>query len=122
LERFLYQGDGFLIVYSITRRSSFSDLADYREHILQLKESSLVPIVLVGNKCDLESEREVHLLVFLQSFDNFKLENLLPSSPSHHLKLYNNPLKPPGSEETEEFVLKSLGKTPTKVFLELLGT
>jgi GTPase KRas protein len=59
LERFLYQGDGFLIVYSITRRSSFSDLADYREHILRLKESSLVPIVLVGNKCDLESEREV---------------------------------------------------------------
>jgi len=50
-----------------------------------------------------------HLAVFLQCFDNFKLADLLPSSPSHQLQLYNNPLKPQGAEETDEFTLESLG-------------
>lgn len=46
-------GDGFLLVYSITSRSSCNDLDDIREQILHVKNTSNVPIILVGNKCDL---------------------------------------------------------------------
>lgn len=76
-------GQGFVLVYSITAQSTFNDLQDLREQILRVKVSTLffrgvfvhicdhpsfvfiskdtddVPMVLVGNKCDLEDERVV---------------------------------------------------------------
>ena len=83
-------GQGFVLVYSITAQSTFNDLQDLREQILRVKVNLLntkyseklnisirhngytcilykfciqdtddVPMVLVGNKCDLEDERVV---------------------------------------------------------------
>ncbi|KAH8752294.1 ras-GTPase RSR1, rap subfamily, partial [Diaporthe sp. PMI_573] len=52
-------GDGFLLVFSITSRSTLNKLHDLREEILRLKGRDQVPIVLVGNKVDLEDLREV---------------------------------------------------------------
>jgi len=52
-------GQGFLCVYSIISRKSFNELPALREKILRIKDSSKVPLVLVGNKCDLTDEREV---------------------------------------------------------------
>ena len=48
-----------MLVYAITSRSSFDEITSFREQILRVKDSDTVPMVLVGNKCDLESEREV---------------------------------------------------------------
>eukprot|EP00051_Salpingoeca_urceolata_P026416 m.477226 g.477226 ORF g.477226 m.477226 type:complete len:185 (+) comp20782_c0_seq1:241-795(+) len=56
---YMKNGQGFVLVYSITSPSTFSDLTDLREQILRVKDASSVPIVLVGNKCDLEVERNV---------------------------------------------------------------
>lgn len=53
-------GKAFLLVYSITSRNSFEEIASFREHILRVKDATDVPIVLVGNKCDLEDAREVN--------------------------------------------------------------
>lgn len=52
-------GQGFVLVYSITAQSTFNDLGDLRDQILRVKDTEDVPMVLVGNKCDLEDERVV---------------------------------------------------------------
>ena len=50
---------GFLLVYSITSRASFNQLVKLRRQIERNKERDDTPMVLVGNKCDLEDERVV---------------------------------------------------------------
>ncbi|NXV99934.1 RAP1B protein, partial [Fregetta grallaria] len=40
-------------------QSTFNDLQDLREQILRVKDTDDVPMILVGNKCDLEDERVV---------------------------------------------------------------
>jgi len=56
---YMKNGQGFVLVYSITAQSTFNDLQDLREQILRVKDKEDVPMVLVGNKCDLEDERVV---------------------------------------------------------------
>ena len=56
---YMKNGQGFVLVYSITSQSTFNDLHDLREQILRVKDRDDVPTVLVGNKCDLEDERVV---------------------------------------------------------------
>eukprot|EP00118_Oscarella_pearsei_P004052 m.16833 g.16833 ORF g.16833 m.16833 type:complete len:184 (+) comp27158_c0_seq1:206-757(+) len=56
---YMKNGQGFLLVYSITSQATFNDLHDLHEQILRVKDSPDVPMLLVGNKCDLEDERVV---------------------------------------------------------------
>lgn len=83
---YMKNGQGFVLVYSITSQSSFNDLEDLRDQIIRVKDTSdvswldqfmqfllflkiaselvflclwKVPMVLAGNKCDLEDERIV---------------------------------------------------------------
>lgn len=56
---YMKNGQGFVLVYSITAQSTFNDLQDLREQILRVKDMDDVPMILVGNKCDLEDERVV---------------------------------------------------------------
>ena len=74
---YMKNGQGFVLVYSITAQATFNDLTDLREQILRVKDQDnvrdiiwhklmvkptcmvQVPMVLVGNKCDLEDERVV---------------------------------------------------------------
>ncbi|XP_057296329.1 ras-related protein Rap-1b isoform X1 [Hydractinia symbiolongicarpus] len=56
---YMKNGQGFVLVYSITAQSTFNDLMDLRDQILKVKDTNDVPMVLVGNKCDLEDERVV---------------------------------------------------------------
>ena len=48
-----------MLVYSITSQATFNDMSDLYEQIMRVKDEDEVPIVLVGNKCDLEDERVV---------------------------------------------------------------
>lgn len=52
-------GEGFLLVYSITSRQSFEEITTFQQQILRVKDKDYFPMVVVGNKCDLEGEREV---------------------------------------------------------------
>jgi Ras-related protein Rap-1B len=52
-------GQGFLLVFSITSQSSLSELSELREQIIRIKDDENVPIVIVGNKSDLEEDRVV---------------------------------------------------------------
>ncbi|KAL6081965.1 hypothetical protein STEG23_002219 [Scotinomys teguina] len=46
-------GEGFLCVFALNNTKSFKDILQYREQIRRVKDSEDVPMVLVGNKCDL---------------------------------------------------------------------
>ncbi|KAL0484225.1 Ras-like protein [Acrasis kona] len=56
---YMRNGEGFLLVYSITESKSFNELKNFHEQILRVKNLEKVPMVLFGNKSDLESERNV---------------------------------------------------------------
>jgi GTPase KRas len=59
---YINQGEGFVIVYSITNRRSFEAIDQLREQIINGKYSEAkTPIVVCGNKCDLKDAREVQL-------------------------------------------------------------
>lgn len=58
-EQYMRTGEGFLLVYSITSRQSFEEIITFQQQILRVKDKDYFPIILVGNKCDLEKEREV---------------------------------------------------------------
>lgn len=58
-EQYMRTGEGFLLVYSITSRSSFEEIVTFYKQILRVKDKDSFPVVLVGNKCDLESQRAV---------------------------------------------------------------
>ncbi|KAI9903588.1 hypothetical protein N3K66_000117 [Trichothecium roseum] len=56
---YMKTGQGFLLVFSITSSSSLDELANLREEIIRIKDDENVPIVIVGNKADLEDNRAV---------------------------------------------------------------
>merc|ERR1712137_1377857 len=58
-DQYMRTGQGFLCTFAITSRSSFDEITSFREQILRVKDEDKVPMVLVGNKCDLEEERQV---------------------------------------------------------------
>lgn len=58
-EQYMRTGEGFLLVYSITSRQSFEEITTFQQQILRVKDKDYFPMVVVGNKCDLEGEREV---------------------------------------------------------------
>lgn len=54
---YMKNGQGFVLAYSIIAQSTFNDLPDLREQILRVKDTDKVPMVVVGNKCDLSDQR-----------------------------------------------------------------
>lgn len=47
------------MVYSISQRLSFERVERFREQIMRAKDTEYIPLILVGNKCDKVTEREV---------------------------------------------------------------
>ncbi|KAL4635546.1 ras-related protein ralB-A [Arapaima gigas] len=59
-DNYFRSGEGFLLVFSITEQESFTATAEFREQILRVKaEEDKIPLLLVGNKSDLEDRRQV---------------------------------------------------------------
>ncbi|XP_071396825.1 ras-related protein Rap-2a-like isoform X4 [Centroberyx affinis] len=56
---YIRNGQGFILVYSLVNQQSFQDIKPMRDQIIRVKRYQQVPVVLVGNKVDLEGEREV---------------------------------------------------------------
>ena len=54
------RGHAFILIYSISSRSSFTELLPIYQDIKEIKGADLpnVPMMLVGNKCD-DAHREV---------------------------------------------------------------
>ena len=58
LDQWIDVADGFLLVFAINDKDTFNVLDEKYKRIEKHKEKN-VPIILVGNKCDLENERQV---------------------------------------------------------------
>ncbi|KAJ3435814.1 ras-like protein rasd [Anaeramoeba flamelloides] len=58
-DSYMRAGEGFLIIYAINSRNSFDEVSSFREQITRVKDSDDVPMIIVGNKNDLENERQV---------------------------------------------------------------
>lgn len=58
-DNYFRSGEGFLLVFSITEQESFTVLDEFRVQILRVKNADDVPLILVGNKSDLEPSRQV---------------------------------------------------------------
>jgi len=61
-DQYMRTGKGFLIVYDITSRVSFEEVPKLREQVYRVQDRDLndkIPMVIVGNKSDLEDSRQV---------------------------------------------------------------
>lgn len=58
-EQYMRTGEGFLLVYAINSKNSLDELQVFYEQIQRVKDSDNVVVLVVGNKSDLESERQV---------------------------------------------------------------
>ncbi|KAH0795040.1 small GTP-binding protein [Histomonas meleagridis] len=56
---YMRSGKGFIIVYSIDDRSSFEEVQEFYDALVRTKVTKNIPIVICGNKCDLEDKRVV---------------------------------------------------------------
>jgi GTPase KRas protein len=58
-EQYMRNGEGFLLVYSITSRLSFDEINTFYQQICRVKDRDFFPMVLIANKSDLERDRQV---------------------------------------------------------------
>lgn len=71
-DQYMRSGDGYIIVFSITSVTSFLEVNAIKNQlnmVLDVGDDTIIPIILVGNKCDLEEYRQV------QSSDAQRLAN-----------------------------------------------
>ncbi|CAJ0959794.1 unnamed protein product, partial [Mesorhabditis belari] len=58
-EQYLRTGNGFLIIFAVTDRNSFDEVRRLHKMITRIKDRDEFPIILIGNKADLDYERHV---------------------------------------------------------------
>ncbi|CAG7724350.1 unnamed protein product [Allacma fusca] len=58
-EQYMRSGEGFLLVFSVTERSSFDEISKFHRQILRVKDRDEFPMLIVANKSDLELQRVV---------------------------------------------------------------
>ena len=83
-EMWISSGEGFLLVFSINDRKSFEELNWRKERIIKAKHGVFVPMVLVGNKQDLENERKVSYEEAKQLADSWGIEYIETSTKTNY--------------------------------------
>ncbi|CAG8514079.1 28134_t:CDS:2 [Gigaspora margarita] len=58
-DQWIRDGEGFVLAYSISSRSTFERIERFHDQITRVKDTHKFPLMLVGNKCDKMTEREV---------------------------------------------------------------
>uniref|UniRef100_A0A452UR06 RAS related 2 n=1 Tax=Ursus maritimus TaxID=29073 RepID=A0A452UR06_URSMA len=61
-EQYMRTGEGFLLVFSVTDRGSFEEIYKFQRQILRVKDRDEFPMILIGNKADLDHQRQARLL------------------------------------------------------------
>uniref|UniRef100_A0A023F5J1 Putative muscle ras oncoprotein n=2 Tax=Triatominae TaxID=70999 RepID=A0A023F5J1_TRIIF len=56
-EQYMRSGEGFLLVFAITDRASFDEMYKFHKQILRVKDRDEFPMLMVGNKADLDHQR-----------------------------------------------------------------
>uniref|UniRef100_A0A8D3EBY7 RAS related n=1 Tax=Scophthalmus maximus TaxID=52904 RepID=A0A8D3EBY7_SCOMX len=58
-EQYMRSGEGFLLVFALNDRGSYHEVQKFHTQVLRVKDRDDFPIVLVGNKADLEQQRVI---------------------------------------------------------------
>lgn len=58
-EQYMRSGEGFLLVFSVADKTSFNEMEKFHRQILRVKDRDEFPMLMVGNKADLSSQRMV---------------------------------------------------------------
>ena len=70
---FIKKADGVLLIYDISNRSSFDAINDWIQNLMDVGKER-IPVVLIGNKCDLpEDKREVSNEEGIQKSNEYKI-------------------------------------------------
>ena len=70
---FIKKADGIILIYDISNRETFNSIGEWIKNIREIGKE-LLPVVLVGNKCDLpEEERKVTSIEGEEKADQFKI-------------------------------------------------
>ena len=85
LDTWINSVEGFILVYSIDNKESFESTKTRYERILKLKADQKVSIIIVGNKCDLEENRQVSR----EEVENFCHKNKINFLEASALKTIN---------------------------------
>ena len=76
-------GEGFLLVFAINDKESFNLLKGKHDRVLKGKHGTKCPILLVGNKQDLENERQVSYAEAKQQADAWGIEYIETSAKTN---------------------------------------
>ena len=76
-------GEGFLLVFAINDKESFNLIKSKRDRILRGKHGVKCPILLVGNKQDLENERQVNYSEAKEMADKWGIEYIETSAKTN---------------------------------------
>uniref|UniRef100_A0A1B6KA13 Ras-like protein 2 n=1 Tax=Graphocephala atropunctata TaxID=36148 RepID=A0A1B6KA13_9HEMI len=60
-EQYMRSGEGFLLVFAVTDKASFDEMYKFHRQILRVKDRDEFPMLMVGNKADLEHQRVVSM-------------------------------------------------------------
>ncbi|XP_014372648.1 ras-related protein R-Ras isoform X2 [Alligator sinensis] len=58
-EQYMRTGEGFLLIFAINDHGSFNEINKFHTQILRVKDRDEFPMILVGNKADLDMQRQV---------------------------------------------------------------
>lgn len=58
-EQYMRSGEGFLLVFSLTERQSFEEVYKFHKQVLRVKDRDEFPMLIVGNKADMDRQRQV---------------------------------------------------------------
>ena len=76
-------GEGFLLVFAINDKESFNLIKSKHDRILRGKHGVKYPILLVGNKADLENERQVNYSEAKEMADKWGIEYIETSAKTN---------------------------------------
>lgn len=65
-EQYMRSGEGFLLVFSVTEKSSFDEIFKFHRQILRVKDRDEFPMLMVGNKVLLPLNLGVFIYLFIQ--------------------------------------------------------
>lgn len=65
-DQYMRCGEGFIICYSVTDRHSFQEASEYRKLIARVRLTEDIPLVLIANKLDLQSQRKVSIEIAIK--------------------------------------------------------
>ena len=83
LDMIIQLGEGFLLVFAVNDKESFESIKGKHDRIFKGKQGVKCPILLVGNKKDLEKERQVTYAEAKEQADSWEIEYMETSAKTN---------------------------------------